>query len=83
MSTPPFKFELTQEEYDAHIERHFMLDERTGEIVGERLSSWRIALLDGVDWDDDSDLPDDFDENITAEIPRKFLYPESEDDLGR
>ncbi len=83
MSTPPFKFELTQEEYDAYIERHFMLDERTGEIVGERLSPWRIALLEGIDWDDDSDLPDDFDDNVTGEIPLKFLYPEREDDLGR
>ncbi len=75
----PVRFVVTEEEQYAYAERNYVLDEETGEILGERLSPWRAALLEGDTWPNETGFPDD----VILEIPDDFLYPNGKESIGR
>lgn len=71
---------MTDEEYEAYVERRFVTDDETGEILGERLTPFQEARLSGVNWYEEAGKLENPEDELLLEMPSGLLDDKNRED---
>ena len=74
---------MTHEEHLAYIDRHYEVDQESGQILGAKKTPYEEALARGEDWYEDDVDVFAFEDSLTLALPDGFLQEfEKGDGLG-
>lgn len=74
---------MTPEERAAYIDRHYEVNEETGEIIAPKKTLYQEAVARGKDWREGHIDIDEFESRLTLELPASFLAEQSDLDIER